>query len=86
MARRMAKLKDTDATTLASQFPVMSKWVRSGGWIEIGDQEGFGFVARALDWGGMAFEDTNSQTLDEAMAVLETGISAYVEEHRIDLA
>jgi hypothetical protein len=42
------------------------------GWhIEVGDQEGFGFVARALDYGGLAFEDDRLDTLAEALAALE---------------
>lgn len=87
-ARTMASLAApsvTEDTMLTAMFPTVAKWVRSGGWIEIGDQEGFGFVARALDWGGMAFEDTDSRTLDEAIAALEAGIATHVEEHGIDL-
>jgi hypothetical protein len=41
------------------------------GHIEIGDQESFGFVVRALDYGGLVFEDDKADTLAEAMAVLE---------------
>jgi hypothetical protein len=35
--------------------PAIARWVRGYGHIEIGDQEMFGFVARALDYGGLAF-------------------------------
>ena len=31
--------------------------------IEIGDQEGFGFTVRALDYGGVVFEDDKPRTL-----------------------
>jgi hypothetical protein len=41
------------------------------GHIEIGDQEGFGFSARALDYGGLVFEDNKPATLAEALAALE---------------
>ncbi len=56
-----------------------------GGHIEIGDQESFGFVARALDYGGLAFEDDRPNTLAEALAALEQGIRAWYEEQGIDL-
>jgi hypothetical protein len=43
--------------TVEELFPTVAKWVQGYGHIEIGDQEMFGFVARALDYGGMPFED-----------------------------
>lgn len=50
------------------------------GHIEIGDQEGFGFVVRAIDYGGVVFEDDTPTTLAEAMAALEKGLSEYSDE------
>jgi hypothetical protein len=47
-------------------FPAIAQWVRGYGHIEIGDQEMFGFVARALDYGGLAFEDDRPDTLARA--------------------
>src|SRR5262249_10301930 len=38
-------------------FPAIARWVRGYGHIEIGDQEMFGFVARALAYDGQVFED-----------------------------
>jgi len=61
-------------------YPTIAKWVRTHGWVEIGDQQGFGFVARALDYGGLVFEDTKATTLSEAMSALERGIADYIEE------
>ncbi len=51
------------------------------GHIEVGDQEGMGFVARALDYGWPAFEDDRPNTL----AALKKGIRAWYEERSIDL-
>jgi hypothetical protein len=45
----------------------------------------FGFVARALDYGGLAFEDDKPDTLAEALAALEKGLRAWFEEQGIDL-
>jgi hypothetical protein len=53
--------------------------------IEIGDQEGFGFVARALDYGGLAFEDDRPDTLAEALAALEMGLRAWFKEQGIEV-
>jgi hypothetical protein len=79
------RLTEFSPSSVGCLFPTVAKWIRSGGWIEIGEQESFGFVARALDAGGMVFDTDECETLDEAMMALEAGIAAYVEEHGIDL-
>ena len=66
-------------------FPAIAQWVRGYGHIEIGDQEMFGFVARALDYGGLAFEDDRPDTLAEAMASLERGLAEYFKREGIEL-
>ena len=70
---------------LGSLFPTVSKWVQRGGWIEIGEQDEFGFVVRALHEGGLAFESTKASSLDEAMIALELGIAAWLMENDVDL-
>ena len=65
-------------------FPAIAKWVRDGH-IEIGDQEGFGFVVRAVDYGGVVFEDDRPNTLAEAMAALEKGLRKWFDEQGIEL-
>ena len=49
----------------------MSRFVQTQGWIEIGDQEGVGFVVRALDYGGLVFESKKPKTFTEVMTALE---------------
>jgi hypothetical protein len=66
-------------------FPAIAQWVRGYGHIEVGDQEMFGFVARALDYGGLAFEDDRPDTLAEAMAVLERGLAKWFKEQGIEV-
>jgi hypothetical protein len=56
------------------QFPAIDQWVRESGWIEVGRKEA-GFVARALDDGGVVFENNRSSTLGEALAALEEGLA-----------
>jgi len=55
----------------------IAKWVQGYGQIEIGDQEGIGFVVRALDYGGLVFDDDHAETLAEAMAALEKGLKRW---------
>lgn len=66
--------------TIDDLFPVTAQWVRTYGWIEIGDQEGVGFVVRALDYGGQVFQNTRAKTLGEALAALEKGLAEHVED------
>jgi hypothetical protein len=68
--------------TVEELFPALAQWVQDGH-IEVGDQEGFGFVARALDYGGLAFEDDRPNTLAEALAVLEKAAREWYEEQGI---
>jgi hypothetical protein len=70
---------------VAEQFPNVAKWVQGYGHIEIGDQEGVGFVVRALDFGGLVFEDNKAETLAEALAALEKGLRKWFIEQGIDL-
>lgn len=64
-------------------FPAIAKWVQGYGHIEIGDQEGFGFIVRAIDYGGVVFEDDKPNTLAEAMAAMEKGLAEYFENEEI---
>jgi hypothetical protein len=77
-AHRVGMVKPTAGQQgVEKLFPAIAQWVRGYGHIEIGDQEMFGFVARALDYGGLAFEDDKPDTLAEAMASLERGLAEY---------
>jgi hypothetical protein len=85
-AQRVGMVRPTaEQQTVEQMFPAIARWVRGYGHIEIGDREMFGFVARALDYGGMAFEDDRPDTLAEAMTVLEEGLRKWFEEEGIEL-
>jgi len=60
-------------------YPTIAEYISTRGHIEIGDQEGFGFCARALDYGGLVFETKKVKSLSEALAALERGIAEYLE-------
>lgn len=78
--RRSRSSKATASDGVEQAYPAVAQWVQGCGWIEIGDQEGFGFTVRALDCGGMVFEDTGCRSLAEAMASLDTGLAAAMKE------
>jgi hypothetical protein len=84
-ARRARMVKPTaEQASVEKLFPAIAQWVQDGH-IEIGDQEGFGFVVRALDYGGQVFEDDRPRSLAEAMASLEKGIREWFEEQGIEV-
>lgn len=66
-------------------FPAIARYVRGYGFIEIGDEEGFRFVVRALGHGGLDFEDDTPETLAEAMAVLDAGLARWFDEQGLEL-
>jgi len=84
-AHRRGMVKPTaEQQAVEKLFPAIAQWVRDGH-IEIGDQEGFGFIVRALDYGGQVFEDDKPSTLAEAMVSLEQGIREWFKEQEIEL-
>jgi hypothetical protein len=85
-AHRVGMVKPTaEQQSVEKLFPAIARWVRGYGHIEIGDQEMFGFVARALDYGNLAFEDDRPDTLAEGMASLERGLAEYFKREGIEL-
>jgi hypothetical protein len=85
-AHRRGMVKPTaEQLSVEKLFPAVAQWVRDHGHIEIGDQEMFGYVARALAYGNLAFEDDRPDTLAEAMAALEKGLRKWFDEQGIYL-
>ena len=68
-----------------TMFPAIATYVRGYGYIEIGDQESFGFIVRAIGYGGLDFEDERADTLAEAMAALEVGLLRWFREQCVEL-
>ena len=84
-ARSQGKSKPSAKQAMVEKtFPNIAKWVRGYGHVEIGEQEGFGFVARALDYGGVVFEDDKPEALAEAMAALEKKLAQRFQEEGLD--
>jgi hypothetical protein len=71
---------DVPPSPLEAVYPSVARFVRTQGWIEVGDQEGVGFIARALDCGGMVFASKTPKTFAEAMAALEKGLGKFLKD------
>jgi hypothetical protein len=85
-ARRARMVKPTaEQAAVEKLFPAVARYVQGYGYIEIGDQEMFGFVARAIGYGGVDFEDDKPDTLAEALAALEKGLSEYFQREGIEI-
>jgi hypothetical protein len=84
--RRKGMVKPTaEQAAVERLFPAVAQWVNGYGHIEIGDQEMFGFTARALDYGGFVFEDETAETLAEALAALEKGLARWFQDEGIEI-
>lgn len=77
-------LRTSSAMDVENSFPFIASWVRGCGHIEIGDQEGFGFIVRAINNGGLVFEDKKPTTLAKAMASLEKGLAEFFDRAEIE--
>ena len=56
-------------------FPALVRWVKTQGRIEIGVEEGQGFVVRALDGEGVEFEGKTGKSVGEALTALQRRIA-----------
>ena len=74
-----------EQANVEAMFPAIARYVRGYGYVEIGDQESFGFVVRAIGYGGVEFDDDSPETLAEAMTVLEAGLARWFEEQGVEL-
>jgi hypothetical protein len=85
-ARRVGMVQPSaEQAKVEATFPAIDRWVKEFGWIEIGVQELFGFVARALHEGGTQVEDSRPDSLAEAMAALEARLTRWFEEQGVRL-
>jgi hypothetical protein len=84
-ARSVGTIKVTaEQANVEKLFPAVARYVRGCGYIEIGDQESFGFVVRAIGYGGLDFEDDKPGTLAEAMAALEHGLVQLFKDEGLE--
>ncbi len=77
----VSKKEDKPSIDIEAAYPKVTEWVQGCGWIEIGDQDWQGFVARALNEGGLVYEKEGCRTLAEAMEALEKGLGKWLREN-----
>ncbi len=62
-------------------YPRMTEWVKTHGWIEIGQDDYSHSFIRALDIGGMVWEGGETYaSLDDALQAAEQGLEAWMRE------
>lgn len=75
------KNQDEPKPDVEVAYPNVAEWVQGRGWIEIGDQDWQGFVARALNASGLIYEKEGCRSLADAMTALETGLGKRLREN-----
>ena len=66
------------ASSFEESYPNIANWVKSHGWIELGQDEYSSSLVRALNEGGMVWEGrTHYGTLDEAFGALEMALAEW---------
>jgi hypothetical protein len=69
------------AGSFDARYSNIAGWVQDG-WVEIGYTDYTRSFVRALDEGGMVWEGARHfASLDEALAALDAGIAAWLEEN-----
>ncbi len=80
--QRAGMIKPTETQAkIETMFPAVARYVGGFGYVEIGDQESFGFVVRAIGYGGLDFEADTPDTL----AVLEAGLARWFQDQGVEL-
>ncbi len=80
----MPKVKVSKARIFEEEYPYISRFVQEQGKIELGYADYPPFFVVAYDEGGTVFEGKEEyESMDEALADLEAGIKAFMEEHGI---
>ncbi len=74
----------TPAGLFEQTYPMIARWVESGGYVEIGHDGFSSSFVRALDEGGMIWEgEPHYPTLNDALQALDLGIRAWIAENRL---
>ncbi len=63
-------------------YPNISEWVSSYGWIEMGDDGQSSSLVRALDEGGLVWENNDDNaTLDEILNALDAFLAEQMSQY-----
>lgn len=70
--------------TFSEKYPYITRFVETQGCIEIGYNEFIGSFVKAYDEGGNVYMgEEEYQDMEAALADLEAGIKAYIQEWKI---
>ncbi len=71
------------APSFEPTYPSITRWVKSYGWVEIGQLDSYSAsMARALDEGGLVWEgEAEYAALDDLLRDLEAGLSGWFAEN-----
>jgi hypothetical protein len=73
-----------NSKTLDERYPHLQRFLKVQGWVAIGQDEYSSSFVRALDPGGMVYEGKdNYARLEDALADLDAGVKAYMDEQGI---
>ena len=61
-------------------YPYITRWVRTHGWIEIGEDDYSRSLVRALDIGGLIWEGQEYATMDDMLHALERALAEWLRE------
>lgn len=81
MPKESKKEKQTKAVSFEQKYPHTTQWIKTHGWIEMGQIDGFSNFILALDEGGMVWEGkAKYASMDEAFEALEKGLAKWMKE------
>jgi len=64
-------------------YPHITRWVKTRGWIEIGEDDYSHSFVRAVDIGGLVWEGQERSeyaTMDDMLRALENGLATWMRE------
>ena len=79
MAKQVHPPGKLNIATFEQAYPLITEWVTTQGWVEIGQIDGMSTFIIALDEGGAVWEGKKKyKTLNEAFQDLEKGLTEWL--------
>ena len=79
MAKKAQEADQVGPSLFQETYPLISEWITTQGWIEIGQIEGMSPFIMALDEGGVVWEGKKKyKTLDQAFQAWERGLAEWL--------
>ena len=79
MAKKAQEADRVGSSLFEETYPLISEWITTQGWIEIGQIESTSPFIMALDEGGVVWEGKKKyKTFDQALQALEKGLAEWL--------